>query len=336
MEEIKKLAPVILAEIQKANSILLHCHPSPDPDSVGSALAMKFALEQMGKKATVIKGDSDIPQAFMHFPGATEIVKKSFTELDPKEFDLFICQDSSTVDRISTKCSRKDFNPPMKVINIDHHRSNEMFGSINLVANDYPATAQMLYDIFTEWGIEITEPIATNLYIGIYTDTGGLKFGYTNAKSYEIMAALVKKVPRFSHYIDVMEGSKTPGSLAYLGAGLSGIETFLGGKMAVSSISLEKMKALNITEADMDGIHIASFLRNVAGWDIAVAMLERHAGDFKLSFRTRDANKYDLSKIAVAFNGGGHKAAAGASILGVTMDEAKQQIVAKAKELYNL
>src|SRR3989344_3205155 len=91
----------ILSHIEKANSILLHCHPSPDPDSVGSVLAMKCALEQMGKKATVIKGDSDIPQAFMHFPGADTIVKKNFGEVDLKNFDLFIILDSASPEMIS-------------------------------------------------------------------------------------------------------------------------------------------------------------------------------------------------------------------------------------------
>src|SRR3989344_9571766 len=95
-EEVKKAAPLIFNEIKKANSILLHCHPSPDPDSVGSVLAMKFALESLGKKVTVIQGDSEIPQAFMHFPGAGDIVQKSFDEMDLKEFDLFIILDSGS------------------------------------------------------------------------------------------------------------------------------------------------------------------------------------------------------------------------------------------------
>src|ERR1035437_6801700 len=99
---VKKEAPKILAAIKSANNILLHCHPSPDPDSVGSALAMKFALEQLGKKATVIKGDSVIPQAFMHFPGANDIVQKNFGEVDLKEFDLFISLDAGGLNMISS------------------------------------------------------------------------------------------------------------------------------------------------------------------------------------------------------------------------------------------
>ena len=87
-DTIKKYAPIIHSEVQKAKHILLHCHPSPDPDSVGSVLAMKLALEQLGKKVTLIKGDSEIPKAFA-FPSDETITQKSYPEVDLKDFDLF-------------------------------------------------------------------------------------------------------------------------------------------------------------------------------------------------------------------------------------------------------
>jgi len=332
---IKEKAPEILAEIKKASSILLHCHPSPDPDSVGSALAMKFALEQLGKKATVIKGDSDIPEAFMHFPGVKEIVPKNFGEIDLSDFDLFISLDCSTPNRVSSHW-KKDFIPPFKVINIDHHRSNEMFGSINLVEENYPATAQILFDLFVLWQIDMVEDISANLFIGIYTDTGGLKFRNTSARSYSIMSELVKKVPNFTWYVDVIDSSNSPESLAYEGAALSNIEVFLGGKLAIASVSNAVLKEKNITDKDMGGIPISNILRSVIGWDIDVELVEQKPGQIKVSIRTRDDKKYDLSKLAVALGGGGHKAAAGAGIVGRSLDDAKKLVVAKAKELYNL
>jgi len=331
---IRDKAPLILAEIKKAKSILLHCHPSPDPDSVGSALAMKFALESLGKKATVIKGDSDIPQAFMHFPGANSIVPKNFGEVDLKDFDLFISLDSSTIDRISSGCA-KNFNPPFKVINIDHHRLNQMFGSINLVEETYPATAQILFDLFSKWKIVLTPEIAANLYIGIYTDTGGLKYRNTTAHSYLVMAELVNEFPDFYNMISPLDNSNTPGSLAYEGYALSHIETFLDGRLAIAVVPYSFFKEKNINERDMEGIQISPILRTVIGWDIDVALVEIVPQQIKIGFRTRDENAYDVSKLSAALGGGGHKAAAGA-VLNMPLDEAKRQVVAKAKELYNL
>ena len=184
---IREKAPLILVEIKKAKSILLHCHPSPDPDSVGSALAMKFALESLGKKATVIRGDSEIPQAFMHFPGADQIVPKNFGEVDLKEFDLFISLDTAAIDRIST-LGKLEFPASLFVIDIDHHRTNPGFGAINLIESSYPATAQILFDLFKEWGVPITADMAYNLFIGIYTDTGAFKYRETTVKTFAIAA----------------------------------------------------------------------------------------------------------------------------------------------------
>ena len=79
----------IFEEIQKAKSILLHLHPSPDCDSQGSALAMYHALTGLGKKVTIIKGDSDLDPNMAHLPGADAIVPKNFLEIDQNDFDLF-------------------------------------------------------------------------------------------------------------------------------------------------------------------------------------------------------------------------------------------------------
>lgn len=331
---IREKAPLILAEIQKAKSILLHCHPSPDPDSVGSALAMKFALEQLGKKATVIKGDSDIPQAFMHFPGADQIIKKNFFEVDLKEFDLFISVDASAVDRISSL--RPVIIPDsLMVVNIDHHQTNTNFALINLVESSYPATAQILSDLFSCWKIEMTHDIAANLFIGIYTDTGGLKYRGATTRTFQVAAELVKHVPDFPEVISAMDNSYTPAAIAYQSLALGSVENFLGGKLAIASISNDALRKNNITESDRGGIQVSEILRSVIGWDIDVALVEFDKDKVKAGLRTRDINKYDVSKLALALGGGGHKAAAGAN-LDMPLAEAKALVVAKAKELYNL
>ncbi len=331
----KEKATLILAEIKKAGSILLHCHPKPDPDSVGSALAMKFALEQMDKKVTVIKGDSEIPEAFMHFPGADQIIRKNFSEIDLREFDLFICQDSSAPQMV-TRTKKLEFPLSIPTVIIDHHRSSEKFGAINLIEDTYPANAQLLYDVFSEWGIKMTPEIASNLFMGIYNDTSGLKYRLTSVRTYEIMAKLVETGIDFTGLLDRMENSRTPASIAYEHVALGNIKYFLGGKLVISSVPNEVIVKNDITEQDMGSVQISSILRTVIGWDLDVALVEIKPGEIKVSLRTRDENKYDVSKLAVALGGGGHKAAAGAGIIGVSLDKAEKLVVAKAKELYKM
>ncbi|OGD06837.1 hypothetical protein A2899_05060 [Candidatus Amesbacteria bacterium RIFCSPLOWO2_01_FULL_49_25] len=89
-DQVAKLAPVIWSEIQKAKHILLHCHPNPDLDSVGSVLALKHILKKIGTSAQVISGDDPIPANTRFLPGVDQIMKSGFTEIDPKDYDLFI------------------------------------------------------------------------------------------------------------------------------------------------------------------------------------------------------------------------------------------------------
>ena len=330
---IREKAPLILAEITKATSILLHCHPSPDPDSVGSALAMKFALESMGKKATVIAGDSEIPQAFMRFPGATEIVPRNFSEVDLSQFDLFIIQDA-TLDRV-TNAAPCVFPGHLTLINIDHHASNTGGAKIDLIVSSYPATAQILFDLFEIWKLPLTHDIAADLFIGMYTDTGGFKYTGTTGHTFAIAGELIGSVPDFSKLISDMENSNTPESLAFEGLALSSIEAFFDGSLGLSIVSNAAIKGKGIPAVEVSGGIIAGKLRSVAEWKVSGSLIEDEPGHVKASFRSKDGDAFDVSRLAVALGGGGHRAAAGATMT-MSLDEAKRLVVAKAKELYNL
>jgi phosphoesterase RecJ-like protein len=332
---IKEKAPLILAEIMKAKSILLHCHPSPDPDSVGSSLAMKFALEQLGKKVTVIKGDSEIPQAFMHFPGAKEIVQKNFFEIDLQEFDLFIILDTGSIKQIS-RFKPIQFPLPIKSILIDHHISNTGFADINLIEPNCLATCLILNDLFKEWGIKTDSgAIASNLFIGMYTDTGAFKYPGVSGHLYEEVADLVKYIPNVSDLITKMEYSNTKGLIDFEAAALSNIEIIGGGHFALSIVPNSVLKTKNILSRDVRTSEVSSFMLTVSGWDVVASVAELEPNVIKFSFRSKDVDKYDVAKLTAALGGGGHKAAAGL-ILKMSLAEAKALVVSKAKELYNL
>ncbi len=327
-------APIILAEIKKANNILLHCHISPDPDSVCSALATKAALEQLGKKVTIILGDAEtLPQGFMGFPGANTIVKKSFGEIDLKEFDLFIIVDSGSPDRISYKAVPV-FPLSIRSVNIDHHQSNTSFADVNLVDVSVSAT-YILFQLFTIWNIEITHDIALNLFMGIYTDSGGFKYSPIDYKVFQVLPILTKIAPDFGKAIFDMENNESKDAIFFEALALNSIETFLGDNIAIATVSFKQIQEHNIP---IDSIHtdIPNKLKSVVGWNIGIMLTEREPGLVRASMRSRDGNKFDVSKLAVALGGGGHRAAAGIRFPNTTLEEAKEKIVSKAKELYNL
>ncbi len=328
--EILPYSAEIFAEITKANSILLHCHPSPDPDSLGSTLAMKLALESLGKKVTLIKGDSEIPAAFAHFPGAGTIEQKSFGEVDLTQFNLFIILDSGSPEMVSRK-QPPVFPLSIKSIVIDHHASNKGYADLNLVT---PAisTTFILYKLFKTWNIQITPDIASNLFIGMYTDTGGFKYPPTDHKVFEVVAELVKIIPNFIELISKMDNSQSKEFIYGQALALSSIQTFHNDHLAISAVSYQALADKKIVPTALSEGHIANIVKSVVGWDIAVSAVEVEPGKVKISFRSI---KYDVSKLAVALGGGGHKAAAGA-VLTTTLDQAILKVVETSKVLYNL
>ncbi len=331
---IKEKAPLILAEIKKASSVLLHCHPLPDPDSTCSALAMKFALEQMGKKATVIRGDSEIPRGFAHFPGIGSIVDKDFSEVGLNDFDLFISLDSGSRNMVSQE-KPPVFPLPIKTIVIDHHATNGNYGEINLVDVSSPATAFILFQLIKLWEVAITPEIAANLFIGIYTDTGGFKYPPTDWRVLKAASELAHTAPDFTDTIFTMENSLSKEAIYFQAIALNSIETFLDDNLAMSSVSNRDLVRKKIPEDCIRGISISNILKSVVGWNIGASLIERKPKEIKVSFRTRDSDKYDVSKLASALGGGGHRAAA-AAVLNMSLEDAKKAVVSKAKELYNL
>ena len=331
-EIIKQQAPLILEEIKKAKNILLHCHPHPDPDSVGSVLAIKFALEQLGKKVTAIQGDNEIPEAF-DFPGVETIIKKAYGEINTNEFDLFIILDSSTPNMVSFK-TPVTFPESMKTIVIDHHVNNEKYGTINCVDSSYPATAQILFDLFREIGIKLNHDIALNLFMGIYTDTGAFKYGGVTPATFAAASELVSLAPDFVKTISIMENSNTKEKFIFVSLALASLKTYFSDRLAVAYVTKKQFDDHGLNGEEYSPSEISSLLRTVKNFDISICFIEFPDGKARISSRSKDSVRFDVSKLAVAFGGGGHKGAAGATI-DLPLAEAIDKVVKTAEELYN-
>lgn len=330
---VHKYADDVLNEVKHANSILLHCHVSPDPDSVGSALAMKIVLERMGKKVTVIRGDSEIPRGYMHFPGVSDIVSKNIFEIDLKDFDLFISVDSASVDQI-TKKGPVTFPDSLKIINIDHHETNKYYGHINLVESKYPSCAQVLYEIFQEWRVDIDRDVAENLYVGIYTDSVEFRTSLVSAKTLQIASLLKNHIPDLGDLLFPIENNETRGHIKFIGLMVASVESYMNDKVALASVGFDLIKGNGLTREELHTHDISPIFRSVPEWQIIISMTEIEPNLVKVSTRSKDPVKYDVSKLADSLGGGGHKAAAGI-VMKTSLVEAKKMILLKLKELYN-
>lgn len=329
-EDQKATAKEILAHLSAADtkSILMHCHPSPDPDSLGSTLAMKFALQNMGKKVTVIAGDSKIPEAFNHFPGALDILPQNYFETDLSAFDTFIILDSGSPSMVSRKAPvvfPPESNPSLKTIVVDHHASNEGYADINIVATQYTSATELLFDLFQEWSVSLDKNIATNLYIGLFTDGGGFRYDRISDHAFYMAGILYTRNPDMLKVVEVLENNASKNSVEYLGLALTQKKIFDSnatnaegkskGSFVISYTTYEDIQRLGLTPDDYGGNTIVNHvLKAVVGWNVVATMIEVQPGEVKCSFRTRDQVEFDVSKVAVALGGGGHKGASGAVV----------------------
>lgn len=317
--------------IQKAQNILIHLHPSPDPDCLGSALAMYIFLKRIKKKVTLISGDSPVPLTFRNFPLVDKIINKNFFEVDLRTFDLFIALDTADRRQIS-KIAPVKFPKNLKVINIDHHLTNKGIGHYNLIDKKAPANCQVLYEFFEKNKIKIDKNMASCLLAGIYGDTM-FKYEKVTPRTYEIITKLSKINRNFHSYIFDIDNSNTKENIDFMKLALNNIETHFNEKIAISFIDFESIKEK--THIATEKNDIPNLLKSVIDWEIGVSFIEYQKNKIKISLRTRNSKKYNLIKIAQKLGGGGHSNAAGAN-LSMPFDEAKDLFLKTIKKVYNL
>lgn len=331
-DKVRELAPAIWEEIQKANKILLCLHRGPDPDSAGSALAMMHLLKNLGKQVTVIAGDSTLSPSFSALPGFDQIVPKNYFQINSVDFNLFIILDSSTLSQVS-KEGEIVFPKNLRTVKIDHHQNPDEYANINLMDTSYCATGHIVYDLMRGWKAEITPEMAANLFAAIYSDTGGFKYPPANSETLLAGSELAKIYPDYFRIIFELENSRTPKQLEFLGLALSSVENHFSNKVAITSVTYETLQKHNITKDDTKNVELPNLLKSVTGWIIGISFIETSSGTVELSIRKREYEGPDLSKIAVVLGGGGHSAAAGASI-NKPFNEAKQLLLQKIQEVY--
>lgn len=328
-----KISHQIWREIKKSKNILITLHTNPDGDSIGSSLALFHALTKIGKKVSVVSGDYSLNSAFLSLPGAKQIINKNFFDLDLSKFDLYIINDIASPTQIS-RTQEITFPPTLKTIIIDHHITNTGFADINLIDSSYPATCQLIFDLFQTNRIKITPNIAACLFLGLYTDTGGFKYLGTTDKTFLAAAHITKIYPEFHKLIFDLENNDHPDRLKFLSLILATVETHFSDSIAIASLSHQSIKDYNLNPSSISSSEIANILKSITGWQIGVAIIEYQSNNVKVSLRTRDADKYDLSILAAALGGGGHKAAAGLALKDTSIDEAKKLIIKTIKKTY--
>lgn len=303
----------ILEEINKANSIVLLAHENPDGDAIGSCLAMKLALEELGKKADLIM--PEYPQEFEILPGANEIIKES----NIKNYDLAIALDCASI-KLLGNCEEYFNGAKVKIV-IDHHSSNTMYGDFNYVDQDAPAVCQLLLVVLGYFKAQVTKDIGTCILTGIITDTGGFRYESVTAETFRFVADLYDKGVKVSKIYQQVFGSKPRAKFELHRLAQDRIEFLEDGKVAYTYITREDEERFGCKNGDHDGIVEEG--RDVEGVEVSIFLRETPKG-IKGSLRSK--NYVNVSQVAMMFGGGGHIRAAGLTVQG-SMDQIKAQIL---------
>jgi len=294
----------IIAALRSCTTVLISVHKSPDGDALGSQIALKLALEKIGKTVTLHNLDP-VPEIYRFLPHAAAIRTGRTFE---GRYDAFIVLDA---DPPRTGLFDKDY-PADTLINIDHHVTNPVDWKLTWLDPNASATGEMIYTLIEELGIPIDRDIALCLYTSIFTDTGSFRYSNTTPASMRISAALLEAGADPWLVTENVYESFAYRRLKLLGKVLSSMERSKDERVAWVVVTDELYQETGTTAEDTD--NFVNFVRSVKGVEVAVLFRQTKAAQYKISMRSK--GRVDLSVLAQTFGGGGHKNASGGMLDG--------------------
>jgi bifunctional oligoribonuclease and PAP phosphatase NrnA len=298
----------VVEAIRSRDRFLVTTHENPDGDALGSLLATKLALEQLGRDVVMyLFGDVPLPSeyAFMDFEGLLRLL--------PEDADqrVLVAVDCANEDRIGHELDLVRRTPLS--IDIDHHHDNTRFGAVNLVVADASSTGEVLRDVFDGLGVRLTPEIAEALYIALVTDTGRFQYTNTTPKALRLAAELVEAGADVHAVFQQVYENVQFQKLKLLARALDRAQVYEGGRIVVSNLLRSDFTDLGAPDPYSEGI--IDYLRAVEGAQMAVLIREppRLSGpERRVSLRSA-TDELDVSAIARKSGGGGHPQAAGFS-----------------------
>lgn len=297
--------------LRKSKKILVAAHCRPDVDALGSTIAATLWLKSKGHLVTAWNEDG-LPLKYSYLPEASLISKPAET---PQNFDAILVLDTATKNRLGPKLLSVARAP--LCVTIDHHISNEQFGDLNLLDTASPATGQILAEGFLSEKIEITPAIATNLYAAISTDTGSFQYDGTTARTFEILAELIRKGVLVGELSKAIYENQPKRCLDLLRHALVHAKFSSDNRIASFALTLADAASLGVMPEDTEGI--INHFRSVEGVIAAAFFEELPDGKVRLSLRSKD-HCFDACALCSEYGGGGHVMASGAHIQGSLAD----------------
>lgn len=289
----------IKERIDSAQNILLTSHVEPDGDALGSMLALRIALQNLGKSVDVFCV-SKIPENLGLLPGAGELRR----EID-FGYDLIIGLDYGDCGRLETAA----LGLPLPEITFDHHPYINQSGLFKIVDPVASSTCEIVYEFLSAGGFEINKEIAVCLLSGIFDDTWNLRHPNATARTFKVAGELLKKGVALNKVIKISGKGNTFVKTKAWGRGLASIEFDQETGLVFCFLSHNDLAEKNISHRDLSGL--SSFISHVPEARFSLVLTEIAPGRLDGSLRTHPGRGIDVSKIAGVFGGGGHRLSAG-------------------------
>jgi phosphoesterase RecJ-like protein len=313
-------APIrrILAFLRSHDRFLCSGHIRSDGDALGSQLALNHLLRAMGKRSHVVCDQGAAPD-LRFLPGAGRVGSCPADLRGP--YTAVLTCDSGALSRLER--IRAAVTPGTVLINIDHHASNERFGSINWVDPSYASTGEMIYDLARVSGVPLTRAMATCIYVTQVTDTGRFSFSNTSARSHRIAADLMEHGVRPAEVHERLFRNRSPQAIRLYCETLRRMKR--RGPVAWISITPALTRRCGAEPADTQ--EFIDAVRSIRGVRVAV-LLRQTAGSPGIKVSWRTSAGIDGVALARRFGGGGHPRASGATYLG-GLREAEREVIAQ-------
>jgi len=309
----------VLGALRDGARFVLVTHDNPDGDALGSLVAMHGVLTSLGKDSVMYIARDEFPlpyeYGFFEFDGLVTELPKDLAQR------TIVFLDCGNFDRNSVEVG------DAPIVNIDHHHDNTLFGTINHIVPDASCTAEIVWDLMSTLEVPASGQVADALYVGLVTDTGKFMYENTGVRAHVMAAELIEAgVDVHAIYRHLYEGMPES-KLALLTRALNSVRRFDDGRLTIARLAREDFAQTGAEESYTEGI--IDNLRSVQGTKVAALareLGEGREGYWKLSLRATDGS-VDVSAIARAQSGGGHRQAAG-----FTTDMSPSELVAFLRE----
>ncbi len=325
----------VLNAITSRQRFLLTSHARPDGDAIGSLLALRSLLLQLGKQAEIVMYDP-VPRVYRNLPGAGAIVQvpqvaaPTAGTADTTDYDAAVLLECDSTQR--THLGGLD---RYLLINIDHHQSGRAFAQVNWIDPHASSTAELIFRLVHAAGAKLTPEMATCLYAAVLTDTGSFTYIGTSANTFSLARELTLAGAEPATIARGIYFSHSDAKIRLLGAALSTLRIQDG--VAWMHVTHQQMEQFGALEEDCEGL--VNYALSIEKVQVAVFFREIGGNRFRVSLRSK--GNLNVAAVAGRFGGGGHECASGCSVNGnietaaaQVLQQLRQQLAAQHPKQY--